>query len=257
MNNEKILESKVIVISGGTKGVGRDLAIACANEGARVVINGRDEASAKSILQSILANGGEAQFVATDLNNPDSCESMFNTAFHSYGSVDGFVNYAGVTSIGTLLDTDLDTFNRVMDVNFRAAFFCCQHAVNYMKKSNGGSIILVGSCHASRGEKDRAAYACSKGALRTLCEHIAFHYGKDQVRCNTLTMGWSLTDGELALRKEQGVSAEEVKRIAQEAIPMGRMQESEDYIPGMMYLLSDASSMVSGSELRVSGGLYL
>lgn len=257
MDRQLVLKGKVIVISGGTKGIGRALALACAAAGAGVVIGGRDEQVAAAILQDIRNDGSRGLFVPTDLRRPETCKTLFDKTVDAFGRVDGFVNYAGVTPAASLLETPPEMLDEVMDVNFKAAFLCCRYAIENMEKQGGGSIVLVNSCHADHGEKDRAAYACSKGALWTLAEHISHHYAGQGIRCNTLTMGWSLTDGERKLREKQGIPIEEIEKCAAEAIPMGRMQTAEDYIPGFLYLLSDESSMVTGANLRISGGLYL
>ena len=169
----KRLEDKVIVISGGTKGVGKIMAVECAREGAKVVIGGRDVNAAEIILEGITSSGGECIFVYTDLLKIDDCRKLFDTAFETYGRVDGFFNYAGVTPVSPLDTCDEETFDWVMDVNFKACFFCCQQAIKYMRLNGGGSIVLTGSAHAWGGQKDRAAYACSKGVLRILMEHIS------------------------------------------------------------------------------------
>ena len=91
----------------------------------------------------------------------------------------------------------------------------------------------------------------------TLTEHIAHHYAVDKIRCNFVTMGWVPTEGELALREKQGMDVDELREYAAKFIPMGRMQEVEDHVPGVIYLLSDFSSMVTGSNLRITGGFYV
>lgn len=252
-----MLDKKVIVISGGTKGIGRAVAIAAAKKGARIVIGGRDESSANKIQDIIQEFGGECIFVHTDLTDVRACSRLFDTAYDRFGQINGFMNYAGVTYAGSLMEADQENFDSIFDVNVRGAFFCAQGAVKYMKKSGGGSIVMMGSPHAWGGEKDRAAYACSKGALLTLTEHIAHHYGEDLIRANYVTMGWTPTDGELALRRSQGMTEKELRNLAAGFIPMGRMQEIEDHVPGILYLLSDDSQMVSGANLRVTGGWYI
>ena len=162
------LKNKVIVISGGTKGVGKAAALAFAREGAKVVIGGRDEQSAEKILAKIKEQGTDGIFVKTDLRNVGDCKNLFDKAFEAYGKIDGLFNYAGITPVSPLDSCDEQTFDDVMDINFKACFFCCQQAVKYMRRNGGGSIVLTGSAHAWGGQKDRAAYACSKGVLLTL-----------------------------------------------------------------------------------------
>lgn len=251
----KRLEGKVITISGGTSGVGKAAAEAFANEGAIVVIGGRNHEKADEIIKKIKENGGEALFIPTELRKVEECKQLISQTVDHYGKIDGFFNYAGVTPISPLDSCDEDTFNDVMNINFRACFFCCQEAINQMRKTGGGSIVLTGSMHAWGGEKDRAAYACSKGTLLTLMEHMAHNYAEEQIRCNYLALGWLPTEGELALRSQYGEDEEHLRKRAATFIPMGRMQEASDYIEILIYLMSDESKMMTGSTLTVAGGL--
>jgi len=248
------LNQKVIVISGGTKGVGKQLALQCATDGAHVIISGRDEASAASIIEAAKGLSGSIEFKKTDLHSVSSIRELFAYVASKFNKLDGFVNYAGVTPAASLTECSESLFDEVFDIDIKAAFFCSQEAVKLMQKTGGGSIILVGSTHHTRGNKDRTAYACAKGALYTLSNHIGKHYAEDKIRCNYLVMGWTPTDGELALRKSQGMSEEELRAEAAKAIPMGRMTETTDIIPAMIYLLSDLSSMVTATEFKVNGG---
>lgn len=253
----KRLKGKVIVVSGGTKGVGRTMSEEYAREGAKVVIGGRDEAAALKSIRIMKACGSEGIFVHTELENVEDCRKLFEEAVKAYGKVDGFFNYAGITPVSALDTCDVETFNKVMNINFRACFFCCQEAVKYMRKNGGGSIVLTGSAHAWGGQKDRAAYACSKGVLLTLSEHIAHNYASEQIRCNYLTLGWTPTEGEVAFRNEQGISEANLRRQAAEILPMGRMLERADYVAALVYLMSDDSSMMTGSVFRITAGEYI
>ena len=253
----KQLKDKVIVVSGGTKGVGRAFSEVAGREGAKVVIGGRDEKAGKEAVRNIHTFGSDGLFVYTDLLKVEDCKNLFDTAYKKYGKIDGLFNYAGVTPVSPLDNCDEDTFDWVMDVNFKAAFFCCQQAVKYMRMNGGGSIVLTGSAHAWGGQKDRAAYACSKGVLRTLMEHIAHQYATEQIRCNYLVLGWTPTEGEVALRISQGESEAELRKRAADILPMGRMCERTDYMDGLLYLMSDASSMMTGSTFRLTAGEYI
>ena len=254
---EKKLEGKVIVISGGTKGVGRAAAEEFARHGAKVVIGGRDETNARRTLQLFKTYGTEGMFVYTDLNDISNCKTLFSEAYKKFGKIDGFFNYAGVTYFSPIDMCDEETFDSIMDINFKACFFCCQQAIKYMKKNGGGSIVLTGSPHAWVGEADRCVYACSKGVLLTLMEHIAHHYAKDLIRCNYLTLGWTPTEGEVELRKRQGMTEAQLREYAATFIPMGRMSERSDYLDALVYLMSNGSKMTTGSNFRITGGLYM
>lgn len=254
---EERLKNKVIVISGGTKGVGRAFAEVAGREGAKVVIGGRDEKAGKEACRNIRTFGSEGIFVYTDLLKVDDCKNLFEKAFEQYGKIDGFFNYAGVTPVSPLDTCDEATFDWVTDVNYKAAFFCCQQAVKYMRINGCGSIVLTGSAHAWGGQKDRAAYAMTKGVLRILMEHIAHQYANEHIRCNYLTLGWTPTEGEVELRKLQGESEAELRTRAADILPMGRMCERSDYMEGLIYLMSDESSMMTGSTFRLTAGEYI
>ncbi len=254
---EDMLKDKVIVISGGTKGVGKAVAIEAARFGADVVISGRDEESAKKIVAAIEAEGRKGLFVKIDLRKAEDIERLFDEAMKAFGKIDGFVNYSGTTPAAYITEETPEQLDWVFDLNARAPFLACKYAIRCMQKNeNGGSIVLFGSPHAWGGEKDRAAYAVSKGALLTLMEHVAKHYACDKIRCNYLTMGWTPTEGELALRKTQGMNIEQLREFAKPFIPIGRMTEIEDMVPGVLYLLADESGMVTGANLRCTGGMY-
>ena len=251
------LRNKVIVISGGTKGVGRAFAEVAGREGARVVIGGRDEKAGKGAVRNIRIAGSEGIFVHTDLMKTEDCRHLFDAGYEKFGKIDGFFSYAGVTPVSPLDTCDEETFDWVTTVNYKAAFFCCQAAIHYMRMNGGGSIVLNGSAHAWGGQKDRTAYAITKGALRILNEHIAHQYASEQIRCNYLTMGWTPTEGEVSLRISQGETEEELRRRAAEILPMGRMCERNDYMEALVYLMSDASAMMTGSVFRVTAGEYI
>ncbi len=251
------LKDKVIVISGGTKGVGRAFAEVAGREGAKVVIGGRDEKAGKEAVRNIRTFGSDGLFVHCDLLKIDDIRNLFDKAYETFGRIDGFFNYAGVTPVSPLDTCDEETFDWVMDVNFKACFFCCQQAIKYMRMNGGGSIVFTGSAHAWGGQKDRAAYACSKGVLRILMEHISHQYSRELIRCNYLTLGWTPTEGEVALRLSQGESEAELRKRAAEILPMGRMCERNDYMEGLIYLFSDASAMMTGSTFRLTAGEYI
>lgn len=249
------LKGKVIVVSGGTKGVGSGTVLACAQAGAKVVIGGRDEGKAKEIIARIIENyGQEAIFVKTDLSQVSDCKKLIDTAVDTFGRIDGFVNYAGILPSASIVDTQEDLYDEVFTLNMKAAFFCAKYAVAAMLKSGGGSLVFVGSGHAYGGEEDRAVYSCSKGALLTLVRHLAKNYAKYKIRANWITMGWVATEGEISMREKQGQDKAWLEKSAEKFIPMGRLLTVEDHVPGILYFISDDSLMVTGTEMQITGG---
>ena len=259
INWEKILDGKVIAIYGGTKGIGRAVAVEAGRQGANVVIGGRDEEAAKEIIKEIEGYGQKAIFVRVDpLNHPEDCANLIEQGAAAFGRLDGLFNYAGILPSADITEADPKQFYEVMTLNAMAPMLTSGAAVKYMREHGGGSIVQMGSPHAWCGEKDRTVYGMSKGALKTLSEHITKHYAADQIRCNFVTMGWVPTPGELTHRmKTQNMDNEALHEYAKDFIPMGRMQEIEDHVPGIIYLLSDLSGQVTGSNLRITGGFYI
>ena len=255
--SEKKLSGKVIVVSGGTKGVGRAASEEFARQGAKVVIGGRDEESALKSIRVMRTYGSDGIFVHTDLEKVDDCRGLFRKGVEAFGKIDGFFNYAGITPVSPLDSCSEEIFDSVMDINFKACFFCCQEAIRYMRQGGGGSIVLTGSAHAWGGQKDRAAYACSKGVLLTLMEHISHNYACEHIRCNYLTLGWTATEGEVSLRRSQGMTEAELRRKAAGILPMGRMPERTDYLDALTFMMSDASEMMTGSTFRITAGEYI
>ena len=249
------LEGKVILISGGTKGVGRGVAIECARQGARVAIGGRDGAAAEEILTLIRNDGrGEGIFVQTEVTRVEGCEELVSRTVDAWHAIDGFYNYAGILPAASLADTEEDMYDDVFDLNVKAAFFCSKFVLRIMLRQKKGSMVFMGSAHGYGGEVDRACYAVSKGALLTLSKHIAKNYAQYNIRSNWVTMGWVATPGELAFRKTQGHDLAWLQKEAAAYTPMGTLLTVEDHVPGVIYLLSDASSKVTGTELHITGG---
>ena len=246
---------KTIIINGGTKGVGKEIVLACLNIGYSVIFGGRDVVAAEKLLKSV--NNDNCYFVKIDNANLKSLKQLFKFAIDKYNRVDGYVHYAGVTPVSGILDCDEETYDNVFDINLKSAFFCTQYAINYMKDNGGGSLIYFGSAHMDYGQLDRAAYAITKGALNILSSHIAHHYAKYQIRSNYIVMGWTDTDGEIELRKSQGITQEELQKKAASIIPMGRMLKVNDPIPTVLHFLSDESSMITGSVVRITGGEFI
>ena len=125
------LKDKVIVISGGTKGVARYAVRALAESGAYVFFSGRDAAAAQGVLDSLRELRDRAEFVATDLRSLSSCKALFDAAAQRFGHIDGFINYSGNVSASSLIECSEETFDTIFDINVKAAFFCCQYAVSY------------------------------------------------------------------------------------------------------------------------------
>jgi NAD(P)-dependent dehydrogenase (short-subunit alcohol dehydrogenase family) len=249
------LAGKVVVVTGSTKGIGKGIAQMCAAEGATVVISGRSGKEGRQAVEEIQrVFGTEALFVQGDLSNEEACKQLIGEAEAKFRRIDGLVNNAGIFPRGTMLDTTEELFDSIFDVNIKGPFFCTKYALASMLRTGGGSIVQIGSTNAYKGQKDLAAYSCSKGAMLTLSRHVAANYGEQGIRSNWITVGWVASDGEIELHQRMGLTVDKLMELAKETIPSGRMQTAEDMAYGVIYLLSDESSQVTGTELTITGG---
>ena len=243
---------KNIVIIGGNKGVGFELVKECIFKGYNVATCFKESNKSFPIKQS-----DQLIIQSLDLQNIIECKKFIEKVIIKWKRIDGIVFYAGITSFSSLADCSEKVFDDIFNINLKSTFFITQAVLNNMIENGGGSIVFFGTSHMESGEKDRAAYAISKGGIKILSEHLSRRYAQNKVRSNIIVMGWTPTEGELQLRSSIGVSKDELLKEANKYVPMGRMLTVQDPVPAVMYLLSDESSMTTGSILRVNGGEYI
>lgn len=247
---------KTVMILGGTKGVGKEILNSCLDKGYNVSFCGRSVDIANEIIQSSRSND-QLYFHQLDLNSVREIENFYNETINRFSKIDALILYTGITPVSSILDTTEETYDSVFNINLKAPFFLLKYVLKSMIENQSGSIVFFGSAHMDYGEPDRAPYALTKSTLYTLSTHIAHHYARYGVRSNYLVMGWTNTEGELKLRSKEGISETELKNKAKDIIPMGRMLNTLDPIPAVMYLISDQSAMTTGSLLRITGGEYI
>lgn len=244
------------MILGGTKGVGKEILKSCLKKGYNVSFCSRNAEVGNEIIQST-PFGDQLYFHQLDLNSIQEIENYYLQTINRFQRIDALVIYAGITPVSSIINTEEELYDSVFNVNLKAPFFLLKHVLKSMMDNRSGSIIFFGSAHMDYGEVDRTAYALTKSTLYTLSEHIARHYARNGVRSNYLVMGWTNTEGELELRKKEGITEEELKSEASNTIPMGRMLNSYDPVPAVMHFISDESAMTTGSLIRITGGEYI
>ena len=247
------VENKVVVVTGGAQGIGRGCAEMLAREGARVVIADIQSSKGESVAAGIRAAGGEAVFKETDVLQEDHCADLMSTAAGIYGGLNAVVNNVGWFPRATLEETTTELWDQVLDVNLRSAFYCCKHAIPYLRAAGGGSIVNIGSINGIQGLPNLVAYAAAKGGLLALTRTIAGAYAPERIRANYVIPGWVLTEGELEIAKAQGVDEEQLRRQGS-AQRLGRHQTPEDTAYAVVYLVSDESAQMTGSVLHVDAG---
>lgn len=246
------MRMKNIVVIGGNTGVGYEIVKACLEKGYRVAV------SCKEPVTSFPIQGNDSILVRSfDLQDTNKCIQFIEEVINVWHRIDGVVFYAGITPVSPLTNCAEDLYDQIFDINLKSTFFITQTTIKNMIENGGGSFVFFGTSHMESGQIDRAAYAISKGGLKTLSNHLARRYAKLKVRSNLIVMGWTPTEGEITLRASLGISKEELVAEASAYIPMGRMLTVNDPVPAVMYFLSDESSMVTGSTIRCNGGEYI
>ena len=246
------LEGKVALISGGAKGMGEIEARMFAEEGASLVIADILDDRGKNLASEIseISSSGECVYVHLDVRNMSEWNTVVETAISTFGKLDILVNNAGVTSRMMLLDTPEEDWDRVLDINSKGTFLGIKATVPAMRESGGGSIVNISSqMGLVGGDFSSPQYQASKGAVRLLTKSVAVQYAAENIRCNSVHPAPIETDMTAGMRADKEKFADMIRRI-----PMGRYGKPEEVAYAVIYLASDESSFVTGSEVVVDGG---
>ena len=244
------LENKVALISGGTRGQGAAEARIFAQEGAKVVIGDVLDAEGTRVAAEIAESGGDALYVHLDVTDQEDWRSAIGAAVSRFGKLDVLVNNAGVWRGGGVEDTTVEVWDTILDVNAKGVFLGTKLVIPEMRKVGGGSIINISSTAGLVGYPGGSAYSASKGAVRLFTKTTAIQYAKEGIRANSIHPGAIETAMAQQIWQEGADNREdEIARI-----PLGRMGTSEDIAYGALFLASDESSFMTGSELVIDGG---
>jgi NAD(P)-dependent dehydrogenase (short-subunit alcohol dehydrogenase family) len=244
------LEGKVALISGGALGMGAAEARLFAREGARVVIGDVLEAEGRAVEADVRASGAEAVFTRLDVTSEADWQRAVDLALKHFGTLNVLINNAGIGGASRLEDTPVEAWDRVMDVNAKGVFLGSKAVIPAMRQAGGGSIVNISSQLGLVGMADSSPqYQASKGAVRLLTKLTALQYAKERIRANSVHPGPILTPMTEKRRADPAIYARMVSRI-----PLGRYGESDEVAYGVLYLASDESSFVTGSELVIDGG---
>lgn len=245
-----LLANKIILVSGGTQGVGAGIARAAAREGATVVVTGRRAEVGAAFVDEVAATGAEVAFLQADVADIPAAQATVASTVERYGRVDGLVNAAGTTARGTLLDTTEELFDSHIAVNLKAPFFLMQAVVADMRRrGEPGSIVNVITMSALGGQPYLAPYVASKAGLIGLTKNAAHAHRWDKIRINGINIGWTQTEGEdLVQRRFHGAGDDWLEK-ANASLPMGKLGQVEDIARLVILLLSEASGVVTGSVI--------
>jgi len=250
------LEGKVALVTGGTRGIGRGVVQMLAQEGAAVAFTGRSEENGRAVEELVTAAGGRAVFLRADNGVESEVAGAVQATVERYGSLTTVVNNAISDDVGGGGDSHVDemennTFENILRIALWGTMWACKYAVPEMRKAGSGSIVNISASSSKSALPHRPAYHASKGAINAMTRQMAVDYGKDDIRANAIIVGFIFTGS-------PGMTAildnPEWRAAFEKNIMVPRFGEPADIAAGVVYLASDESKYVTGTELTIDGG---
>lgn len=247
----KRAENKVVIVTGGALGIGRETCILLAREGAKVAVTDILDKEGMKLADELYHAGGLAKFWHLDVTKENEVARVFAEVTKEFGNLDATVNNAGIAGADKPThELSEKEWDAVMNVNVKGVFFCTKHAIVHMIKSGGGSIVNLSSIYGLVGGGDIPPYHASKGAVRLMSKNDALIYAKHNIRVNSVHPGFIWTP----LVEELGKNSPGFRKNLDSLHPIGHIGEPIDIAYGILYLISDESKFVTGSELVIDGG---
>jgi 3-oxoacyl-[acyl-carrier protein] reductase len=244
-------KDKVVLVTGGSRGIGRACAVAFARGGATVIISyAGNESAATETLSLITAAGGKGKSIRFDVADTKACQEAIDSIVKEFGKLDVLVNNAGVAVDGLVMRVKDEDWDKQLDTNLKGAFALIRAAARPMMKARGGSIVNLTSVVGEMGNGGQAAYSASKAGLIGLTKSIARELASRNIRVNAVSPGFIGTDMTAHL-------PEDTKAKMMDAIPLARLGSADDVANAVLYLASDAAAYVTGEVLKVNGGMYM
>jgi NAD(P)-dependent dehydrogenase (short-subunit alcohol dehydrogenase family) len=254
-NGMNRLKDKVAIITGGSLGLGKAAAKMMSREGAKVVITDVLDEEGIKLKEEINSEGDISLYLHMDVSKEEEVKKVFAEASEKFGHIDILVNNAGISGVNKPTDEiEVEDWQRVMDVNVKGVFLCTKHVIPYLRKQGKGSIINLSSIYGLVGGSDVPPYHASKGAVRLMTKTDALLYAKDQIRVNSVHPGYIWTPMVEKFGESMGADMEPFIKQVGELHPLGHMGEPDDIAYGIVFLASDESKFITGSELVIDGG---
>ncbi|MFI3208765.1 MAG: 3-oxoacyl-[acyl-carrier-protein] reductase [Eubacteriales bacterium] len=246
-----MLSNKVAIVTGGSRGIGKAIALELAREGAIVVVNyNGSEEKAKAVLDEIQVLGGRGMIYQCNVSDFASCEKFFKEILEIYGKIDILVNNAGITRDGLIMRMSEEDYDMVMDTNLKGTFQCMRFVNRIMLKQKSGRIINISSVSGVLGNAGQANYAASKAGIIGLTKSVAREVASRGITVNAIAPGFIETE-------MTGVLHEKTKEMAVKQIPLGKFGRVEDIANMVVYLASDKSAYITGQVIHVDGGMAM
>jgi NAD(P)-dependent dehydrogenase (short-subunit alcohol dehydrogenase family) len=248
------VEGKVAIVTGGASGLGKASCLMLAREGAKVAVADINDKAGRKVASEIENKGGIAQYWHIDVSNEREVSQAFSDIHKKFGKINVLVNNAGIPGWHKPSDEiEEKDWERVINIDLKGVFLCTKHAAPYMKKAGGGSIINLSSAFGLVGGED-PVYHAAKGGVRMLTKSDAYYYAKYQIRVNSVHPGYILTPMLQAVIDNAPEGPEAVRKHIGDRTLLGYIGEPDDIAYGVLYLASDESRYVTGSELVIDAG---
>ncbi len=245
----------MIIVTGGSLGIGKSACQVMAREGAHIAITDILDDDGRKLMEEIVSDGNSAQFWHLDVSDEEEVKKVFSEVKEKYGKIDVLVNNAGISGMNKPTDQiSLEDWQKVMDINVNGVFLCTKHVIPYMRANGSGSIINLSSIYGIIGAADIPAYHASKGAVRLMTKNDALIYAKENIRVNSVHPAFIWTPLVEAMARESEKGVEGFRSEIESLHPVGHVGEPEDVAWGIVYLASDEAKFLTGSELVIDGG---
>jgi 3-oxoacyl-[acyl-carrier protein] reductase len=250
----KLLENKVVIVTGAARGIGEGIALKLAEHGAHIAFTYVSDSSAgkaDELQKKLIAKGVKARAYKSNASDFAACETLVNDVLKEFGTLDVCVNNAGISKDNLLLRMTPDQWDEVMHVNLKSVFNMTKQVIRPMMKAKTGSIINMSSIIGEMGNAGQSSYAASKAGVIGFTKSVAKELGSRNIRCNAIAPGFVETDMTSYLK--DGEQADKYKA----GIPLGRFGSAEDIANVTLFLASELSTYVTGQVISVDGGLYM
>ena len=252
------LAGKTVIVTGSGSNIGRAIALGFAREKANVVIAELDQEQGEKVAREARESGAQAMAVKVDVTDLGQVEAMMKKTLEAYKTIDVLVNNVGWDQLQPFTDTNVDFWNRVIDLNYKSVLNTVKSVLPHMKEQGGGSIVNIGSDAGRLGERFEAVYSGTKGAVILFSKSVAREMGRFNVRVNVVCPGMTVPSSEEEIGEKSmwkaGVLSEEQKAKAVKAYPLGRVGKPEDLGAAVVFLASGAATFITGQTISVSGG---
>ena len=251
MSEKFSLDTKLALVTGGGKGIGREIALGLAKAGASVVVCSRNMSDLEKVSDEITKMGRQSLAIVADVTKNDDIENLVTKTKESFGKIDILVNNAATSYLRPLMELREDGWDKIFNTNLKAVFLLSREVAKIMKEQSGGRIINITTVGAEKAEAGMGAYGTSKAGLKMLTKSMALEWAQFNINVNAVGPGLTRTDFSKPLW-----SNPDIEKAIAGSIPLGRIAEPEDIVGTVIFLASGAASYITGQSIYVNGGAW-